>query len=153
MLVSTGTGWSSTSISAGLAPAGTIMTFAGTTAPTGYLICPQSPTNISRTTYAALFAAVGTTWGTGDGSTTFGIPYFAQGFALLQNNGNVGAQTTGAVIAHSHSITPIIGQGGSGNSSGGFTGGVSVINITSTNSFGQANNYAAGGYVVFCVKY
>ena len=40
--------------------------------PTGYLICNGSA--ISRTTYAALFDAIGTTWGTGDGSTTFNLP-------------------------------------------------------------------------------
>ena len=40
--------------------------------PTGYLICNGSA--ISRTTYAALFDAIGTTWGTGDGSTTFTLP-------------------------------------------------------------------------------
>lgn len=53
-------------------PAGTLLDFAGTAAPTGYLLCDGSA--ISRTTYAALFAAVGTTWGAGDGLTTFNVP-------------------------------------------------------------------------------
>lgn len=53
-------------------PSGTLLDFAGTAAPTGYLLCDGSA--ISRTTYAALFAAVGTTWGVGDGLTTFNLP-------------------------------------------------------------------------------
>jgi microcystin-dependent protein len=53
-------------------PAGTIIDWGGTGAPTGYLACDGS--NVSRTTYAALFAAIGETWGAGDGSTTFGLP-------------------------------------------------------------------------------
>jgi microcystin-dependent protein len=46
--------------------------FGGSTAPAGYLLCAGQ--NVSRSTYAALFAAIGTTHGNGDGSTTFGLP-------------------------------------------------------------------------------
>lgn len=53
-------------------PAGIIMPFAGTVAPQGYLLCDGSA--VSRTTYATLFAVIGTTFGTGDGSTTFNVP-------------------------------------------------------------------------------
>lgn len=53
-------------------PAGVIMDFAGTTAPTGYLMCYGQPVN--RTVYAELFAAIGTTYGAGDGATTFNLP-------------------------------------------------------------------------------
>lgn len=56
-------------------PVGTIIAYAGPTIPTGYLVLPTAATNISRTTYAALFAAIGTYFGAGDGSTTFGMPY------------------------------------------------------------------------------
>ncbi|MEM7183581.1 MAG: phage tail protein [Spirochaetota bacterium] len=55
-----------------LVPTGTILPYAGATAPTGYLLCDNSP--VSRTTYADLFAVIGTTWGSGDGSTTFNVP-------------------------------------------------------------------------------
>jgi len=55
-----------------LLPTGTMLPFAGTVAPTGFLLCDGSA--VSRTTYAALFAAIGTTWGVGDGSTTFNLP-------------------------------------------------------------------------------
>ena len=51
---------------------GTIFQYPGTTAPTNYMICDGS--TISRTTYADLFAVIGTTYGAGDGSTTFNIP-------------------------------------------------------------------------------
>ena len=53
-------------------PVGSISLFAGSTAPTGWLICDGSA--VSRTTYANLFSVIGTTYGTGDGSTTFNIP-------------------------------------------------------------------------------
>jgi len=53
-------------------PKGTILSFAGSSVPTDYLFCDGSA--ISRTTYLGLFQAIGTTWGVGDGSTTFNIP-------------------------------------------------------------------------------
>jgi hypothetical protein len=52
--------------------AGMVMAFAGTSAPAGWLKCDGSA--ISRTTYAALFNVIGTTYGTGNGSTTFNLP-------------------------------------------------------------------------------
>lgn len=51
---------------------GIVTPFAGTTPPAGWLKCDGSA--ISRTSYAALFAAIGTTYGSGDGSTTFNLP-------------------------------------------------------------------------------
>jgi hypothetical protein len=53
-------------------PVGTLIDYAGQTAPAGYLVCDGSL--VSRTTYADLFKAIGTLYGTGDGSTTFGLP-------------------------------------------------------------------------------
>jgi len=55
-------------------PIGTMTMFAGSTPPEGWLICDGSA--ISRTTYASLFNKIGTTYGAGDGSTTFNIPNF-----------------------------------------------------------------------------
>lgn len=52
--------------------AGIITTFAGSTPPAGWLPCDGSA--VSRTDYATLFAVVGTTYGAGDGSTTFNLP-------------------------------------------------------------------------------
>lgn len=54
-------------------PTGSLFPFAGSAAPTGYLLCDGSA--VARTgTYAALFAVIGTTYGAGDGSTTFNLP-------------------------------------------------------------------------------
>ena len=53
-------------------PPGTLIHYAGRTVPSGWLICNGA--NVSRTDYAALFAAIGTIYGTGDGVTTFGLP-------------------------------------------------------------------------------
>jgi microcystin-dependent protein len=55
-----------------LIPPGTIIHYAGRTVPSGWLICNGA--NVSRTDYAALFAAIGTIYGAGNGSTTFGLP-------------------------------------------------------------------------------
>jgi len=70
VLTSNGTTW--TSAAAASLPAGTVTWFAANTAPTGYL--KANGATISRTTYADLFAAIGTTFGAGDGATTFGLP-------------------------------------------------------------------------------
>jgi len=56
----------------GLTPAGMIAGYAGSSAPTGWLLCDGA--TVSRSTYATLFAAIGTTYGAGDGSTTFVLP-------------------------------------------------------------------------------
>ena len=58
-------------------PVGSIIPYAGTTIPAGYLLCDGSA--ISRTTYSALFAAIGTTYGAGDGNSTFNIPAIDNG--------------------------------------------------------------------------
>lgn len=56
-----------------------------TVAPTGYIHCNGA--NISRTTYAALFAVIGTLYGEGDGSTTFALPQLADGRFLRGESG------------------------------------------------------------------
>lgn len=62
---------SKASIDAVIAP-GIVFDYAGTAPPAGYLLCAGQA--VSRTTYAALFTAIGTTHGAGDGSTTFNLP-------------------------------------------------------------------------------
>lgn len=57
---------------AAILPAGAVLAFAMPAAPAGWLKCNGAA--VSRTTYAALFAALGTTFGAGDGSTTFNLP-------------------------------------------------------------------------------
>jgi|SRR5581483_1365963 len=64
-------------------PPGTIIMYAGGTTPSGWLLCDGSA--VSRSTYQALFAAIGTTYGAGDGSTTFNLPNFqAQGATAMR---------------------------------------------------------------------
>ncbi|MCC2033061.1 DUF859 family phage minor structural protein [Microbacterium allomyrinae] len=55
-----------------VAPVGVVCEFAGSTAPTGWLLCQGQA--VSRTTYADLFATIGTTYGAGNGSSTFNVP-------------------------------------------------------------------------------
>jgi microcystin-dependent protein len=80
-------------------PPGCVMDYAAATPPAGWLVCDGSAQ--SRTTYAALFAAIGTTFGAGDGSTTFNLPQ-------CQNKMTVGAGGTRALAA----------SGGSADASG-----------------------------------
>lgn len=53
-------------------PVGTILDYGGASIPSKYLLCAGQA--VSRATYADLFTAIGTTWGVGDGSTTFNLP-------------------------------------------------------------------------------
>ena len=76
------------------APVGTIMPYGGATVPSGYLLCNGQV--VSRTTYAALFAAIGTTYGTGDGSTTFNVPDLRGKFAEGTPNGGTLGETKSA---------------------------------------------------------
>jgi microcystin-dependent protein len=104
----------------GAIPAGTILDFAGTAAPSGYLGCDGSA--VSRATYAVLFAAISTTWGSGNGSTTFNVPDMRAQVAVGSGTsptygalagGTVGATfgefnhtlTTPEISSHSHTIT------------------------------------------------
>ena len=63
---------SATAQAAIVLPAGIIAPYAGSSAPTGWLLCYGQA--VSRTTYSALFSAISTTYGAGDGSTTFNLP-------------------------------------------------------------------------------
>lgn len=132
------------------APVGSCLIHFGSSPPTNYLTCPTTATNISRTTYSALFAAIGITWGAGDGSTTFGMPWFAPNYAIIQSNGNVGIATTGEVKAHTHTITTWETETGA---AGVTPGGPTAAGSFETSSTGAAANYAAGSRVLICVKY
>jgi microcystin-dependent protein len=93
------------------------MPFAGTTAPQGWMLCDGSA--VSRTTYAALFAVIGTTYGEGDGETTFNIPNLAgrvvigssQSHALGTTGGSETVTLTADQLpAHTH-VVPKHGHG------------------------------------------
>ena len=74
-------------------PAGSITMYGGSTAPTGYLLCDGSA--VSRTTYADLFTAIGTTYGTGDGSTTFNVPNVKGKVPVGRDSGDTSFDTLG----------------------------------------------------------
>ena len=77
------------------APIGAILAFGGSSAPAGWLLCQGQA--VSRTTYAALFAAIGTAYGAGDGSTTFNLPDPREA-ALVGAGTNV--LNAGSIAAH-----------------------------------------------------
>jgi microcystin-dependent protein len=87
------TAWVNSKISADL-PAGVVVPFGGTSVPSGWLKCDGSA--VSRTTYAKLFAAIGTRYGTGNGSTTFNLP--TQSVLPLGLNANVSVLGTGKTL-------------------------------------------------------
>ena len=150
--------WSRTGASQGgvLVPSGQIIAYAGTVAPTGWLLCNGNA--IDRITYAALFAAIGTVWGVGDGSSTFNIPNLV-GRTLLGNSvayalGSSGGQasitlTTAQLPAHSHGITDpghvhasVVSA--SNVTSGSSAGGVSAGNTSSATTGITVNNTGSG---------
>jgi len=82
--------------------------FAGDTAPDGWLLCDGAA--ISRTTYAALFAVIGTKYGVGDGSTTFNVPNIKGKGVVGYNSAEAEFDTlgkTGGEKAHTLTVTEI----------------------------------------------
>lgn len=68
-----------------LVPSGAVVAFGGSSAPSGWLLCEGSA--VSRSTYSALFNAIGTAHGSGDGSTTFNLPDYCGRFLRGADNG------------------------------------------------------------------
>lgn len=102
-------------------PVGMIMSWTKASTPTGFLVCDGSA--ISRTTYAALFDAIGTTHGVGDGSTTFNLPDL-QGKLPVGDDGGV-------------SYT-VAGTGGAANVSPSVTDNIAVADNIAVNKTGDA---------------
>ncbi len=135
-----------TAFAAALAvPVGSIIAFSVATAPTGFLALPTAATDINRTTYANLFTAIGTTWGVGDSSTTFGMPYCPAGYTLAQ--GTAGTTYVGLVQEHSHSIYSPNAAASVGGAVVGHSGNTGATQLSS------GANYAAAVNIKYCVKY
>ena len=85
-------------------PAGIVSAFAGVTAPAGWLMCYGQA--VSRTEYSALFTALSTTYGSGDGSTTFNIPDLrGRAIAGVDNMGGTAAsRLTSTVLSASNTL-------------------------------------------------
>jgi microcystin-dependent protein len=103
-------------------PTGAVISFAGSTAPTGYALCDGSA--IARSTYANLFAIIGTTYGAGDGSSTFNVPNlkgrtvvaYDVGQSDFNALGKIGGETTheltvAELASHLHSYSTPSGDG------------------------------------------
>jgi microcystin-dependent protein len=84
-------------------PTGGLIMWSTGTAPNGFLLC--TGTAVSRTTYAALFAIVGTTFGVGDGSTTFNLPNYTNRMPYGTTVGATGGTADAVVVSHNHSFT------------------------------------------------
>ena len=117
-------------------PSGGIMAFAMNSEPSGWLAANGSA--VSRTLYAALFAAIGTTYGAGDGSTTFTLPdlrgYFVRGSGTNSDgaaSGGFGGKQADSFANHSHTIN-------SGQQNGISSG------CGANNTYQKANDYACG---------
>lgn len=156
-----------------MVPIGAVMPYAGTTAPSQWLLCDGSA--VSRTTYSELFGVIGTTFGVGDGSTTFNVPDLRGRFPLgLDNLGGASAnrvtatqadnlgQSSGSqthtlavseLPAHSHSASGYTLGGGATTGFNGTTSGTSPVTVNTNNagSNGAHNNmppYLSLGYII-----
>ena len=126
------------------APTGSVYTFAGSTVPTGWLKCNGAL--LSRTTYAALFAVIGTTYGAGDGSTTFALPDLRGEFVRGADDGRgvdagrvFGSAQSDAVQAWTATMTLVRGQV---NNAESISGAIS-IGATSGSSAGPGAAWSA----------
>jgi microcystin-dependent protein len=153
-----------------LIPSGTITMYGGSVAPSGWLLCNGSA--VSRTTYSALFAVLSTSFGTGDGSTTFNLPDLrgrvpvglGQGSGLTNRTiGSSGGAEThtlsqNEIPSHTHTLSDPghrhssnaggdFISGGIGTSANVSTGGGSYVLSTQTTSSttGISINSTGGG--------
>ena len=103
-------------------PAGAIMMFAGSTPPSGWL--QNNGQAVSRSAYANLFAAIGTTYGAGNGTTTFNVPNDTGYFWRSLNNTGAGIDS-GRTLGSTQAAN-VASASGSGSISGTATGSISV---------------------------
>jgi len=119
---------------------GIVTAYAGDTVPTNWLECNGAA--ISRTTYAALFAAIGVLWGVGDGSTTFNLPDMRGEFLRGYDHGRgvdsgraLASSQTDEFESHLHNVSfEVVGVGGGTNNfpaPSNYSGGASYNYITS----------------------
>ncbi len=136
-------------------PTGAIFWFGANTPPTGYLEC--NGVAVSRTNYATLFTVIGTTYGVGDGSTTFNLPDLRGEFVRGWDNGRgvdsgrgFGSTQSDELRSHTHVVAGVIPSGGSKGVNGGgpFNNGHGSIGATG-GSETRPRNIA----LLSCIKY
>jgi microcystin-dependent protein len=157
----TSAGWTNAGLT-GNAPVGAVMDFAGSTAPSGWRLCFGQA--VSRTTFASLFAAIGTTYGVGDGSTTFNLPDCRGRSTFGQDNmggsaanritsaggnfdgttlGNTGGQQNKAILqTHLPAISPGITITDPGHKHSPLGGGNFVTDVAATIATAGSNSVA-----------
>jgi len=137
----------------GAVPAGAIMDFGGTVAPNGWLVCDGQA--VSRATYADLFTAISTTWGVGDGSTTFNVPGLISryrrhrdaGTGLPVLAGAVGNAQSPANLTHTHGVSGTTGYQNANHThpGSGSTGAMSANASHTHNSWIAGGAHSGGG--------
>lgn len=118
-----------------LMPTGVVLPFAGSSAPSGWLACDG--TAISRTTYATLFAAISTSYGVGDGSTTFNLPDFRGRFPRFNDamfGGTAASRDTGRVHGSAQGFL---------TSATGLSNASSSVSGTANSGVNLAHNHSA----------
>jgi len=138
-------------VTAAICPVGSVLAYAGSSAPTGWLLCNGQA--VSRTTYSLLFAAISTTFGAGNGSTTFNVPDLRNKFAVGVGTtgftvalGGTGGTKDAIVVSHTHTGTTST-TGAHTHTFGfapGSTGG-SNYNFTQTGSSGTLTPTSSNG--------
>lgn len=138
----------------GSTPVGAVLAFAMSTPPEGWLEADGSA--VSRTTYADLFAAIGTSYGIGDGSTTFNLPDLRGEFVRGWDNGRgvdsgraIASTQTDELKSHSHLFN--YGSSGSVQAASNYTN--SVAGTAGTYSAGGAETRPRNVAMMYCVKY
>jgi microcystin-dependent protein/cytoskeletal protein CcmA (bactofilin family) len=129
-----------------LVPTGSVITYAGTSAPNGWLICDGSA--VSRVTYANLFTTVSTLYGTGNGSTTFNLPDLRSKLPIGAGQGSGLTNRVIATTGGQESITnvPAHTHTGTTNSNGDHTHTVSnTVQKSGFNTPDGLDNESGGG--------
>lgn len=129
-----------------LAPAGSVVPFAGTTAPAGWLLCHGQA--ISRETYSSLFAAIGTTYGAGDGSTTFNLPDLRGRVAAGKDDmgGSAAGRLTAAVSGVPNGATLGAAAGAQSHTLAAAESGMPAHGHTASSSFSSGVAQSAGAH-------
>jgi microcystin-dependent protein len=131
-------------------PTGAINMWGTGTAPTGWLLCAGAAVN--RTTYAALFAVIGTTFGVGDGSTTFNLPNYTNRMPYGTTVAATGGSADAVVVSHTHTATSTVTDpthSHMSNANGAYNGaGAGAAMGTTGNSPGYATTSASTGITV-----